>query len=80
MGVAVFIVEAKQMSANKQEQKRRLIKAFARYLTHDLAKQSIYLEMGMESAKVWKECFTAAGCRGWITEAEAEKVLSDLLL
>lgn len=60
------------------------IDALATYLTRDLAKRSIWLEMGEQSehyrsTKEWQTLYQAAGLFGYPTKEEAIKTLTEFL-
>lgn len=64
---------------DRMRRKEQLIKALAKYLSHDMGKKSILLEMGDEDAKVWAEVRDASGIMGYADEGETEKHLKELL-
>jgi len=70
--------------ASRLERREELINALAEYLTKNLAKRSIWLQMGEISehyaaTKEWQALFQAAGLHGYPTKEEAIEVLRELL-
>lgn len=59
--------------------KQRFIRALAAYLSSDLARKSIELQMGKPSAKEWASLRSETPLHGYQTIDEAEQVLGKFL-
>lgn len=64
---------------NKKERIKELIESVADFVTSDLAKRSIRLQMGDLDAKRWARMYSAAGCHGYATKEAAIASLEALL-
>jgi hypothetical protein len=79
VNVAVIFTVNKERGYMRVQRKEEFIEALAEYLTKDLAKRSIYLEMGQSDAKDWAKLYRLSGCSGWATKEEAIVLLKELL-
>lgn len=61
------------------QQKQRFVRALAEYLTADLARRSIELQMGKPEAKQWAKLRGETPLRGWGDVDEAERELGQFL-
>lgn len=69
------------MNAEKRRNatKAEFIHALAEYLSANLARRSIELEMGKEAAREWAKLRDHTPLFGWQTVEEAEKALTEFL-
>ncbi len=52
-----------------------LIRALAEFLSRDLGRKSIELEMGRVDARDWAKLYQLSGCHGYATAEETETAI-----
>lgn len=63
----------------RQKLKTDFIQALASFMSQDLSRKSIALELGQDWAKDWAKVRNASGLVGWLDEMETQKYLMELL-
>lgn len=71
--------ELKKMLTTRNLRKEAFILALAEYLAGQMGMKSIELEMGKPHAAEWARLRDAANLLGWLSVAETEKHLKELL-